>query len=86
MVRDEGVDPSRSPNLGVSKAYKAPPHSRCYRVCYLVPHEGNEPLLRTLYEGVVPSWVCGEMAGDVRFERTSSGLEPDSFPVELNPP
>lgn len=31
VVGDEGVDPSRCPNLGLSELYKGSPHSRCYR-------------------------------------------------------
>jgi hypothetical protein len=30
LVVDEGADPSRRPDLGLSHGYKPRPHSRCY--------------------------------------------------------
>jgi hypothetical protein len=51
LVVDEGVDPSRRPNLGLSAVYKTAPHSRCCPP-HLVRATGFEPALPFEKEGL----------------------------------
>jgi hypothetical protein len=60
MGPEEGHDPSHiglhTDNSGVINPSASPEDSGLN----LVPHEGNDPLLRAPYESAVPSWVCGK--------------------------